>query len=111
MIDILIISPYSDDNPDVVASRELAAEEYLVSLIKRGHVAFSIIVAFSDLTVKYNLDDAYGYWEWYCCAMIDGARVIHVLMLDGWEESVGVQEEIKYAKTLGKKIEYVDLSP
>lgn len=107
MIDILVVSPYSDPDPSVVAGRVLAAEIYIASLIAQNSIAFSVITAFADLVKRYDIPGDYDYWERYCRAMIDGSREIHVLQLEGWEDSVGVQGEIAYAESLGKPIKYV----
>ena len=109
MIDIFVISPYSDPDQDVVNEHVWGAEEYLATLIKQGHVAFSVIVAFSDFCEKYQIDSNYDYWEKYCQQMIESTHVVHVLMLDGWEDSVGVQAEIAHARSLGKLIEFIQV--
>lgn len=41
-----------------------------------------------------------------CLAMIDAADMIYVL--DNWEDSIGAKLEVEYAKTMGKKLLFID---
>jgi len=73
-----------------------------------GFVVFSP-VALSALLVGWGSrpwDDPWWY-EW-SMAFLGKADEVWVLMLDGWLESKGVQDEIAKARELGKPVWYLD---
>ena len=111
MYDVFVISPYTDDDQNVVCDRVAAAERYLASLTMEDVVAYSTIAAMHHLTVKFSLPNDYEYWKDHCHKMISSAKEVYVLCLDGWENSVGVQDELSIARELNKKITYIHTFP
>jgi len=108
MYDIFVISPYTHPDPDVVCDRAKAAEKYLAFLVKNNMVAYSTIAAMHHLTQEHELPTDYEYWKNHCTKMIESAKEVHVLCLDGWKESDGAQDELAIAMNLGKIITLVD---
>jgi hypothetical protein len=49
----------------------------------------------------------WSFWEQYDRKFLERCDEVVVLMLDGWEESVGVQAEIRIAGELGKPVRYL----
>ena len=111
MYDIFVISPYTHDDSDIVRNRVDHAEMYLASLTMAGYVAYSTIAAMEHLTKKFDLPTDYAYWKEHCHKMISCAKEVYVLCLDGWEDSVGVQDELSVARELSKKITYIHNFP
>ena len=109
MYDVFIISPYTDVDPEVTRLRVIDTEQYIVQLITVNRVsAYSVITAFDHLLKDYVIPGDYTYWAKHCKTMMECAKVVHVLMLKGWNTSQGVQDEIHIAKKLGKDIEYIE---
>ena len=53
-----------------------------------------------------DLPGDWQYWEHFCRAILKICKRFVVLQLDGWENSVGVQNELRLARELGIPIEY-----
>jgi len=109
MFDVFVISPYTHKNPDVVRDRVNRAEKYIAKLTMEGIVAYSTIAAMDHLVHKFELPNDYTYWKNHCTKMVSAAKEVYVLCLEGWEDSVGVQDEIKVATHHGKTIKYITL--
>lgn len=68
------------------------------------------------LTMGYNFglkrpelfEKSTSWWMQWCRELMKKCVAIDVLMIDGWEDSLGVQEEIKFAKSLNIKINYIE---
>ncbi len=106
---IYLISPYSDPDPAVRAKRFRDACLVAAALLQTGHSVFSPI-AFSHPLVEYGLPTDWSFWERYNREHLARCHEVLVLKLDGWEESVGVQEEIRIAWQLGKPIWFLDIA-
>ena len=106
-MDIFIISPYTDDDFDVRNRRALEADTYVSELTRQGKVCYSAISAMHHLLYIGELPGTWDYWRMHCEVMMMHAYEVHVLCLDGWEQSEGVKAEIEIAKIFNKKITYV----
>lgn len=110
MYDVFIISPYTDVDPDVTRIRVIDTEQYIVQLITVNKViAYSAIIAFEHLLNDYAIPSDYVYWKTLCSTMMECAKEVHVLKLEGWEKSIGVQSEIDLAIKMNKPIKYIEL--
>jgi len=106
-MDIFIISPYTDDDFDVRNRRAMEADTYVSELTQQGKVCYSAISAMHHLLYIGELPGTWDYWRMHCEVMIMHAYEVHVLCLDGWEQSEGVKAEMEIANVLGKKIKYI----
>lgn len=68
-------------------------------LLTFGYPVFSTIVHNHILAKRYELPSDAGYWTRYNHHMIDLSRAVFVLQTPGYEESIGVNEEIDYANS------------
>ena len=107
MLDIFVISPYTHADVEVVEERVWEADLYVGSLVKQGKVVYSTVSAMHHITKICELPDTWEYWKHHCEQMIYNTYEVHVLCLDGWEESEGVLAEIEIAKMFSKKIQYI----
>jgi nucleoside 2-deoxyribosyltransferase len=109
---IYLASPYSHPDPAVREQRFHAACRAAVALLHAGRVVFSPI-AHSHPLAQHGLPGNWQFWERYDRAFLERCDEVVVLMLDGWEESVGVQAEIRIAQELGKPVRYLapELAP
>jgi hypothetical protein len=106
---IYLASPYSHENLAVREQRFREACRAATALLLAGHAVFSPI-AYSHGLVQYGLPIDWSFWEWHDKEMLARCDEVMVLMLDGWEDSVGVREEIRIARELGKHVRYVDIA-
>jgi len=106
---IYLASPYSHYDPAVREQRYLDVCRTAVALIKMGHAVFSPI-AHSHALVEHGLPVDWSFWEKHDCHHLNHCDEVVVLMLDGWEASVGVREEVRIAKEMNKPVRYIDIA-
>ena len=104
---IYIASPYSHPNPFVVQQRVTAVREYAAKLIMRGECAFSPIVYAHEMALAHGMGTDAKTWAVFNDKMVQAAKAMHVLMLEGYGESLGVQHEIRYAEYLSLPTTFV----
>lgn len=105
---IYLASPYSA--PDA-ATRQLnfeLVEHCVACLTQRNVPAFSPILYLHTLSHKYNLPTYAGFWERFNMQFLRKAGAIYVLKIDGWEESLGVRQEMEFAKAAYLPLHFVD---
>lgn len=106
---IYLASPYSHPSEAVREHRFIMARHFTVQMIRLGKPIFSPIVYGKEMESQIGTD--FISWQRLNDAMIRACSMFLVLRLDGWEESGGVEHEIKLAKSLGLTINYVDPIP
>jgi hypothetical protein len=101
-----LASPYSHPDSAVREERYRAACRTAAALLLAGQPVFSPI-AHSHPLVEYGLPPDWSFWQRFDREMLARCEEVVVLMLDRWEESIGVQEEVRIARELGKPVRYV----
>lgn len=99
-------SPYSHSDPKIKKMRAEAVTESAVDLLRVGIFVFAPI-SYNEPWEKYNLPGDWQFWEHFDKTFVsrcDGGII--VLMLDGWDKSVGVTAEIEFAKSIGLPVYY-----
>lgn len=104
---IYIASPYSHEDPAVREHRFREACRMTAALVHAGHVVFSPIVHSVPLA-DYGLPNTWAFWRHQDQVYLERCDTLVVLMLPGWQESVGVAGEIQIARELGKPTIYLD---
>lgn len=104
---ILISSPYSHDIPTVVKLRIAETLEFVVWAMKKKLPVISIPVHFHQLVVDGRLPSDGEFWKDYYLRILNASTALYVLMIDGWSESTGVANEIKYAQRSNIPIFYI----
>jgi Domain of unknown function (DUF1937) len=103
---IYLASPYSHPDLAVRERRFRDACRAAAVFVRNGRAVFSPIVHGHPL-VEYGLPTDWSFWQWQDREHLARCDEVVVLMLDGWEESVGLQEEIRIGRELGKPVRYV----
>ncbi len=106
---IYLASPYSHPDPAVRELRFREACRAAAALLRAGHAVFSPI-AYSHPLVAHGLPTDWSFWERHDREHLGRCDEVLVLMLDGWEESVGVREEIRIAREMGKPVRFLDIA-
>lgn len=92
---IYLASPYSHPDPAVRERRFRDACRATAKLLARGlHVFSPIVHGHAVALCGIPLPADYAYWRDYCRDFVARSSELFVLHLDGWRESVGVQDEI-----------------
>lgn len=101
-----LASPYSHPDPMVRQQRADATCRAAAELIRQGKVVFSPI-AHSDTLCRYGLPLDWGFWQHIDRRFLEACDEVAVLLLAGWQDSVGVKEELAIARELGKPVTFI----
>ena len=103
---IYLASPYNSENVGVKLIRHLCAESATAYIIEAGFSVYSPIVHMHFMAVNYNLTDRIP-WHHINRPLLESCSELWILMIDGWQESVGLTGEILLARELGKPERYI----
>lgn len=103
---IYLASPYTHPGYSVRQARFGAAIDAAAAMMLAGDAVYSPIGSCHPIQQRHNLPTDWAYWQDFDALIISRCDEVHVLMLDGWKESVGVMAEIALAESLGKPIQY-----
>lgn len=100
---IYLASPYSHPDPAVREARYKAACKKAAEYLVEGKPVFAPIVHSHPLTefMAPELCMDFDFWMRADLAILKDAAELHVLMLDGWHTSRGVNREVEYADQIG----------
>lgn len=101
---IYLASPYSHPSEAVRYARYLAARFTTIALLKNGVPVFSPIVYGKDM--ESIIGTAYEPWATFNDSMIEICTSVHVLCLEGWNKSRGIEHEVRLATALNKPVFY-----
>jgi hypothetical protein len=107
---IYLCSPYTHPDPAVRQARFEAVLDAQAKLMREGNAVYSPIGSCHPVQVRHDLPCEWEYWKEFDELIISRSDELHVLMLDGWKESVGVTAEIFIAEKMGKPVHYVEVS-
>lgn len=105
MIDIYLAIPYSIYNDK---EREYAFEtaNYIAyRYVMEGKTVFSPI-SHSHSIAKYGTPASFDFWRKFDLEMLAVCKTLVVIMMPGWENSIGIKAEIEEAERLGMFILY-----
>jgi hypothetical protein len=105
---IYLASPYSHPDPVVREQRFREACRAAAALLLAGRTVYSPI-AHSHPLVEHGVPTDWSFWERQDRAMLACCGELMVLMLDGWDQSAGVREEICIAREMGKPVQFVEV--
>jgi len=91
---IYLATPYSHPVQAVREARFRAVTRFAADLLKQGQVVFSPITHSHPLEVLGNLPQGWEFWQTQDLEFLRLCDELHVLCMEGWKESVGVQGEI-----------------
>lgn len=104
---VYLACPYSDPNPAVRQERFEKVNKAAGCLMRNGLKVFSPISHTHPIASACDLPLEWEYWEQFDRLFISISHRFYVLMLDGWKESKGIEEELKIADELGLQIEFI----
>jgi hypothetical protein len=100
--------PYSHEDEKVRLERFDKVNKLSAKLMNEGKLVLSPISMGHPIACVADLPKDWEYWEAVCIAGLSCSYEMYLLKVDGWEESVGVQAEIKIAEDFGIRIVYVE---
>ncbi len=108
---IYLASPYSHKSKKIMDYREKEITRVAAHLIKRfGYCFFLPITQSAPLSrILPELGGSFDKWKDIDLEAVKRSDEVWVCTMDGWDESIGVLAEIKYAVQRGKRVRF--LSP
>jgi len=101
--------PYTYDDPAMEDWRADISDRIAADLLTReGRIIFAPISAWHHIARKYDLPGTFEYWAKFDEEFIKMSTKLLIIMLPGWEDSTGVNGEIKLANKYSIPIEYID---
>lgn len=95
-----IASPYSTGSSKSMEQNYNTTCDWTYKLIKRGYTTLSPIVLCHPIAVSNNLMRTYKEWLEFDHNFLDSASGLIIFMMEGWQQSVGVQDEVNYYYTI-----------
>lgn len=110
---IYLASPYSHKSKMMMKARRTAVDKIGAELQVKYHNKYAFILPITtSATLKdYQpklMDEDFNYWEKTDLTFISVCREIWVAMIEGWEKSIGVAAEVKFAEDNNIKVRYLD---
>ena len=105
---IYLASPYSDPIKDVRIARFEEACTFCAKQARAGVVIYSPIVHWHPVAWRCDLPLDHFYWNFHNKVMIKLCSQLWILMIDGVEESAGVENELNMALYYGKEVKRVE---
>ena len=102
---IYLAAPYTHKNKSTVNARVKSINSHAARLMASGDNVFSPISHSHQIAMENDLPTTFEFWQEQNHSFTDWSDKVVVLALDGWEESRGVADEIKYAESTGKVVE------
>lgn len=104
---IFVSLPYNDADVTVINTRVQAAALHCAKILESGDIPVCPVVSGHSIMV-YKPTTTFKDWLEYSLTFLDeNIDVVHILKLDGWDKSAGVQREIELANFFETPIFYV----
>ena len=104
---VYLACPYSHPDAEVRRLRFEAANRAAGKLMQDGVFVFSPISHSHPIALACELPLGWEFWEAFDRAYLTHCHKMIVPMLDGWETSRGIANEIKIANELGLVVEWM----
>lgn len=104
---IYLASPYSHPDAAIREERFHAACRAAAQLMRTGNAVYAPI-CHSHPIARFGLPTEWSFWEATDREHLARCTEVVVLLIDGWQESEGIQREIRIAKGLRKPLRYLD---
>lgn len=105
---IFVAGPFNHPDQNVKDARVRAIAEYCVRMFNEHKNPISALLMGLSFAAHGNLSTDTKTWETFSGTMVRGCDELHVLMMEGWEESSGVKLEIEIAQHLGIPVRYIE---
>lgn len=101
-------SPYSSECAYVREVRYLDVIKVATDLIRLDFTLIEPIAMSHQHAQRFGLPGTYAFWQKRDRKFIDLCDAVIVCLLDGWDQSIGVSDEISYAQEQGKPVYYLN---
>lgn len=105
---IYLASPYSSPLPLVVEERYGKTLAFTLQLMAQGYAIFSPIAYVHPFAKAGKMPTDAAFWQQFNMQFLRKSEAMFVLRLPGWDQSKGVQVEMRTAKLLHIPIVHFD---
>ena len=97
---IFISSPFSSPLPVIQQQRYDRVMEFTSIMLNSGYQVFSPIVYCMPMAQRFNMPGDAQHWAKFNIEFLRNSEAMFLLQLPGWDQSKGIQLELRIAKTL-----------
>jgi hypothetical protein len=105
---IYLASPYGNPDDKIREDNYIVVSNIAADMVFNGDVAFSPISYGHNLISFKDMPTDWEFWFNFCVTFLLKCDKIVVCQMPGWENSVGVKEEIEIAIKNGIPVEYIE---
>ena len=106
---IFVAGPYNTYDETIKEYRINTIKNYCVKMFYEGNSPISALLMGLVYAEHSSLPTDTNTWRTFSETLLKGCDELHVLMIDGWEQSSGIESEIKAANKLNIPILYIKL--
>jgi len=104
---IYLAGPFSHDDKNVMEFRADALALIAGAMMNAGAIVYSPVNYGERIVQLHDLPTSWEYWKKMAVTFMSVCTILYVVKLPGWEESTGVQDEIKLANEIGISVRYI----
>jgi nucleoside 2-deoxyribosyltransferase len=101
---IYLAAPYSHPDPQVRENRVHQVSRAAAQLMREGNCVFSPLSHSHLIADHIGNHLEHDFWLNQCLPFIEWCDELWVMLLDGWEDSRGIEMEIEAASKAGKTV-------
>jgi len=105
---IYVASPYSKSDEKKREDRYLGVCATCAYFVKMGYTVYSPIAHWHPIAKAFGLPIGMEFWRSHDLTMLSKAWKMVVAMIQGWNESDGIEDEVRFAHNNGIPVEYFD---
>lgn len=107
---VYLATPYTHDDMEVRQERFEVVTKMAGEFFKRGTFVFSPISHCHPVKILCDMIGTdWHTWQEYDEYMISLCDELYVMMVPGWQASIGVTAEIEFATKIGKPVKFITL--
>lgn len=105
---IYLATPHNHHNSLIRTERYRAAQKAASIIFACQIPVYSPIAHWHPIAIHFDLPHGWNYWKFQDEALLRASAELWVILIEGWETSVGIKAEVAIAKALGKPVHYID---
>jgi len=107
---VYIASPYTNGDLSMEEENFKDITKYVSIKVAEGEVLISPITYGHTLLQFKDMPGTWEFWTNFCFTILAKCDRLRVVMMPGWDKSVGVAGEISFAQDHGIPVEYVEFN-
>jgi hypothetical protein len=105
---IYLASPYTHPERMVKELRFHKVTEYTAKQVAEGNIVFSPITYGHLLSEFHDMPTDFKFFENFCLTFLSKCDEMHILKIEGWEESEGIDQEEQFCYMNNIPVKYID---